>query len=251
MKSFEKFNTEAMVHHIALEEGMSYEELSEQLAGDMPGGLGGAIMTGVVGAGGWALRNLKRSLTDTRPVFRDYGQSTVTKAQTSPNQPTGASGAEGSVTARRQAQRAARQQPTGSGSPTPEPPKPPKKPSLKSTAAALATAAVPAGSTRTAGADKADPHPMKTKPEGQVKVNPLFKQSKLTPEQETNKAAETIFKLKPGSLEKKPEPEKKEPNPPKPIVAKPEGKLPPPRPIPLNRRRTSPATTTTTGIPVY
>lgn len=242
-----------MVHHIALKEGMSYDELSEQLAGDMPGGLGGAIMTGVVGAGGWALRNLKRSLTDTRPVFRDYGQSTVTKAQTSQNQPTGASGSEGSVTARRQAQRAARQQPTGSGSPTPKPPKPepPKKPSLKSTAAALATAAAPAGSTRTAGADKADPHPMKTKPEGQVEVNPLFKQPKLNPEQEKNKAAEAIFKLKPGSLEKKPEPEKKKTELPKPIVTKPEGRPPTPRPIPLNRRRTSPATTTTTGIPVY
>ena len=76
MKSFEQFNTEAMVHHIALKEGMSYDELSEQLAG----GIGidpvtKAIVGGVGLVGGWALNNLQKALTKTRPVFRDYGQS--------------------------------------------------------------------------------------------------------------------------------------------------------------------------------
>ena len=229
-----------MVHYIALEEGMSYEELSEQLAGDMPGGLGGAIMTGIVGAGGWALRNLQRALTNTkRPVFRDYGQSTVNKAQTSRNQPTGASGAEGSVTARRQAQRAARQQPT----PPPKPPKPepPKKFPYKKSVVAAGAAGAASEIPKT---PPPPPKPIDAKPEGPPpKPKPLSKQDQ--------KAAETIFKLKPGSLEKKPEPEPEKKEPLKPIVTKPEGKPPTPRPIPQNRRRTSPATTTTTGIPIY
>jgi len=79
MKSFEQFNTEAMLHHIALEEGISYDELSEQLAGDFGiDPVTKAIMGAVGTVGGWAIHNLKKAFTNTRPVFRDYGQSTPT-----------------------------------------------------------------------------------------------------------------------------------------------------------------------------
>ena len=79
MKSFEKFNEEAMVHHIALKEGMSYDEVLNEfaaLAAPPMWPIYAAGATAALGLGGWALHNLKnmRRSTNTRPAV-DYGQS--------------------------------------------------------------------------------------------------------------------------------------------------------------------------------
>lgn len=79
MKSFEKFNTEAMVHHIALEEGMSYDErqsLMEALPLAIPAAA--AIGKGLATAYGmWSAYNAAKKLmpqqTQPRPAV-DYGQ---------------------------------------------------------------------------------------------------------------------------------------------------------------------------------
>jgi hypothetical protein len=79
MKSFGQFNTEAMVHHIALKEGMSYDErqsLMEVLPLAIPaaGLLGKALATGY---GMWSAYNAAKKLmpqqTQPRPAV-DYGQ---------------------------------------------------------------------------------------------------------------------------------------------------------------------------------
>ena len=241
MKSFDKFNVEAMVHHIALKEGMSYDEVLNEIAPLLAAPLVvPAAKAALTGVGAWAAYNAAKKLMPQQrqqtPAV-DYGQSTVTKAQTSTNQPTGARGSEGSVTARRQAQRAARQ-------PTPEPPKPPKPPRQSLikravTAVGGAAAAVPSlsGTKQVGppGTKPAVPTPDPDKP--------------LSPE--SQKAAETIFKLKPGSLKTKPEPEKEQ-EPPKPAI--PTGQEPKPKPKPaqptrLQGFRTGPFTYTPPASP--
>ncbi len=71
MKSFEKFNTEAMVHHIALEEGMSYDEVLNEIAPALAAppmwpvyAAGGAAALGLAGWAGRKLRQLTQPQTD-------------------------------------------------------------------------------------------------------------------------------------------------------------------------------------------
>jgi len=63
------------IYQHLLDEGV----LTEQIAGDMPGGgLTNAIMTGILGAGAWGLKNLKKAFDPKQSAFggyRDYGQS--------------------------------------------------------------------------------------------------------------------------------------------------------------------------------
>ena len=49
--------------------------LNEQLAGDLGGSLTNTILGGIGAAGLWGLDKFRKSLTNTKPVWRDYGQS--------------------------------------------------------------------------------------------------------------------------------------------------------------------------------
>jgi len=172
MKSFDKFNVEAMVHHIALKEGMSYDEVLNEFAPALAAppmwpvyAAGGAALLGL---GGWALRNLRRSQTNTRPAV-DYGQGGDSFAS-STEKPKAKVTTSGGVPA----------QPAGKETtidPKAKPVKAPEvpKPKPRSTDWGSDPSTRPWGAS---GSSSAKPEPVKPKPEP---VKPEQPKRKLTP----------------------------------------------------------------------
>ena len=119
------------------------ENLNEQLAGDLGGSLTNTILGGIGAAGLWGLDNLRKALTNTKPVWRDYGQSGTSTYKPKPK-PKPAPVVKAQVTgdiepAQPARPRVAATRPVGStqsqplpaagtGGPTPEPPKKDDKP---------------------------------------------------------------------------------------------------------------------------